>query len=297
MAGKPSVTIVGPGNLGSALARSLIEAGYRIGGVVFRGRSLSPARARQLAREVKARAESIETARLDTEIIWFCVPDREISRAARALASRTDWEGKIALHSSGALASDELQVLRRRGSAVASLHPLMTFVRGSHPQLAGVPFGFEGDRRAAGVARRIVKDLKGEFFVVAKEKKAAYHAWGAFTSPLLLTALVSAEEAAEVAGLERSLARRKMLPIVRQTIENYASLGPEAAVSGPLVRGDVETVSRHLQALRGSPARAVYVALARAALRNLPVRNRRGLEQLLRNRSGHKLARRKATVS
>ena len=91
-------------------------------------------------------------ARLDGDLVWFCVPDREIARAARQLADAADWQGKVALHSSGALASDELRGLRLRGAAVASVHPLMTFVLGSVPSLKGVPFAFEGDPAAVRVA-------------------------------------------------------------------------------------------------------------------------------------------------
>src|SRR5216684_8348937 len=118
----------------------------------------------------------------------------QIAAAARELAPATAWKGKIAFHSSGALASDELNVLRRRGAAVASVHPMMTFVRGSIPSLKGVPFGVEGDAAAVRVARRVVKDLGGEVFTVRKQNKAAYHAWGAFASPLLVAALVTAEQ-------------------------------------------------------------------------------------------------------
>lgn len=282
MGAKPSIAIVGPGNLGSALARRLHEAGYEIREIVSAERPRSHEKGRALARAVGARFAPASRARLDANVIWLCVPDREIASAARVLAPRAKWAGKVALHSSGALASDELQVLRRSGAAAASLHPLMTFVSGSTPELAGVPFAVEGDRAAVLVARRIVRDLKGELFTIAKQKKSAYHAWGAFTSPLLLAALVTAEQVAKIAGIDRKTARRRMLPIVRQTIENYARNGPARAFSGPLIRGDVETVSKHLKALsRVGNARDVYLALAQAALANLPVRNRKSLQKIL----------------
>jgi predicted short-subunit dehydrogenase-like oxidoreductase (DUF2520 family) len=73
-----------------------------------------------------------------------------------------------------------------------------------------------------------------------------------------------------------------MLPIVRQTITNYEALGPAGAFSGPIVRGDTETVRKHLQVLKKVPqARDVYLALARAAVRYLPVRNRARLKKAL----------------
>jgi predicted short-subunit dehydrogenase-like oxidoreductase (DUF2520 family) len=219
----------------------------------------------------------------DADLIWFCVPDREIAQAARLLRELVEWEGRIALHSSGALASDDLQTLRRCGAAVASVHPLMTFVRGSMPSLQGVPFALEGDSAALRAGARIVRDLGAKGFSISKNRKLAYHAWGAFTSPLLIALLVTGEKVARAAGLSSAEARRKMIPIVRQTLANYAKLGPAGAFSGPIVRGDAQVVRQHLRELKKIPgAEEVYAALARAALRYLPAGNRKELQQLLR---------------
>src|SRR5712692_2877034 len=284
MAAKPQIAVVGPGRLGTALALELTRAGYRVEEVVSRSNRASQPTAHKLAKLVRARAATTKTAQLDADLIWFCVPDREIAVVARELSTTTGWNGKIAFHSSGALASDELNVLRRRGAAVASVHPMMTFVRGSIPSLKRVPFGVEGDAAAVRVARRVVEDLGGEVFTVRKQSKAAYHAWGAFASPLLVAALVTAEQVARKAGLSAAQARKKMLPIVRQTVANYAKLGPAGAFSGPLVRGDMAIVRKHLRVLREVPgAKEVYVALARAALHHLPVRGRKEIEKVLRS--------------
>src|SRR6202023_3513185 len=110
-------------------------------------------------------------------------PDSEIAGAAHRLA-KISWKRRVALHSSGALTSDELDVLRGPGAAVASVHPLMTFVRGSRPALEGVAFAIEGDQKAVRVARAIVRDLRGHPFAIRKQDKPAYHAWGMFVSPL-----------------------------------------------------------------------------------------------------------------
>jgi predicted short-subunit dehydrogenase-like oxidoreductase (DUF2520 family) len=282
MAAKPQIAIVGPGRLGSALAISLKRAGYEISEIVSRNNAGSKQRARSLARRVGARVSPGDNARLDADIVWFCVPDREIASSSRQLASIVGWEGKTAFHSSGALASDELNALRRHGAAVASLHPMMTFVNGSIAPLQGVPFAIEGDKAAVLVARRVVKNLGGEAFAIRKQQKAAYHARGSFASPLLVALLVTGEQLARKAGLSAVEARKKMLPIVKQTIANYEALGPAGAFSGPIVRGDAETVGKHGRALAKTPeARAVYLALARAALRYLPARNRAQLKKAL----------------
>ncbi|MGA8763203.1 MAG: DUF2520 domain-containing protein [Candidatus Sulfotelmatobacter sp.] len=267
--------------MASALATSLHRAGYRIDGIVTRADAVSARKARLLAREVDSSV--VPPAQIESEVVWFCVPDGEIVRAARLLASALDWNGRVALHSSGVLTSDELDVVRRRGAHVASVHPLMTFVRGSRPSLAGVPFAIEGDIRATRVARTFVKRLRAQAFSIRKSEKAAYHAWGMFASPLLTALLATTERVAGAAGIPPTAARQRMLPILAQTITNYATLGAPGTLSGPIARGDADTVKKHLRALRRLPAaREVYVALGRASLRYLPVKNRAALEKILK---------------
>jgi len=279
---KPRIAIVGAGNLASALARSLQEAGYEIEQIISRGQAASLRGARRLAREVSALAVAVERVKVRAEIVWFCVPDGAISASAASLVGAADWKGKVALHSSGALTSDELAALRKRGTAVASVHPLMTFVRGSRPALAEVPFTIEGDQKAVRAARAIVGDLRGLPFTIRKEHKQAYHAWGMFASPLLTALLAASERVAVAAGVDRKAAKERMLPILTQTLANYARLGAAESFSGPIARGDVATVGKHLKVLGTvAGAREVYIALARAALRDLPAKNRAALEQML----------------
>jgi predicted short-subunit dehydrogenase-like oxidoreductase (DUF2520 family) len=159
----------------------------------------------------------------------------------------------------------------------------MTFVEGATPSLEAVPFAIEGDGKAVRLARRIAKHLRGDPFTIRKEHKAAYHAWGAFTSPLLVALLVTAEQVALAAGVSAPASRRKMLSILRQTLSNYAELGPGHAFTGPVVRGDVEVIRKHLKVLRKIPeADKVYRALVRVALRHLPTQREAELTGLLR---------------
>lgn len=281
---RPSISIVGPGRLGRALALALYQAGYEIDEIVSRNPRASIKRAASLALLVDADDVTAGSASLRARVIWFCVPDRAIAAAAADLAKRTSWKGKVALHASGALTSDELDPLRQKGASVASVHPLMTFVDGSQPNLAGIPFGLEGDAPAVRAAMQIVHALDSEGFTVSRNRKAAYHAWGAFASPLFLAALVTAESVAAMAGVRAEDARRRMLPILVQTLSNYVALGPAKSFSGPIVRGDLGTVKQHLELLRKNPeAREVYLALARVALKRLPVGNRKQIAALLKN--------------
>jgi predicted short-subunit dehydrogenase-like oxidoreductase (DUF2520 family) len=286
MAGKPRIAIVGAGNLGSALARALHNTGYDISEIIYRSGG-SPQRSRRLAAQVGSMAAPLSKARLGADAVWVCVPDSSIRRCASEMARVADWRGKVVLHPSGALPSSELQPLRSRGAAVAAVHPLMTFVRRSSPPMEGIPFAVEGDATAVRAAQHMVRILGGEAFSIRPQDKALYHAWGAFASPLLIALLSTAEQVAKAAGVRSAAAaRRRMLPILQQTLRNYEKLGPAAAFSGPLIRGDVPTVRRHLNALTKLPrARAVYVALAQGTLYALPVRNRGDLGKALNTES------------
>jgi predicted short-subunit dehydrogenase-like oxidoreductase (DUF2520 family) len=276
----PRIAIVGSGKLGTALAVSLQAAGYAVGEIVSRGGTASRRRAKALARQVGAHAAVVGQSELDVDLVWLCVPDGEIAGCAESLAN-LNWAGKIALHSSGALTSDEIGVLRKRDARVASVHPMMTFVRET-PSLKGVGFAVEGDREAVRVARAIVERLGGESLRIAKRNKALYHAWGTFASPLMTALLASCEQVAGAAGISRGMARRWMLPIIRQTIDNYAKHGAARGFSGPIIRGDAATIKKHLQVLkRLREAREVYLALARSALRTLPTHNAKKLRALL----------------
>src|SRR5207244_10512219 len=110
MQAKPRIAIVGPGRLGTALALELSLAGYHISEIVTRDPRVST---RSLAATVGARATTILQAQLDADVIWFCVPDRQIARAARQLESATNWRGETAFHSSEVSTRDSLSQFER----------------------------------------------------------------------------------------------------------------------------------------------------------------------------------------
>jgi predicted short-subunit dehydrogenase-like oxidoreductase (DUF2520 family) len=286
MSKKQSIAIVGAGSLANSLTVALYKAGFQITEIITRNLPGSRRRARTLAAKVGAKVATANSAALSATLLWLCVPDREIRSVASALALRAFTQKnrrlRVAFHSSGALLSRELSSLRPIGVAVASVHPLMTFVAGAGTSLKGVPFALEGEERAKRVARGIVRQLGGQSFSLASARKVAYHAWATLSSPLLLAFLVTLEEVARAAGLTRHDARRKSLPIITQTLANYSRLGPARSFSGPLIRGDAETVAKHLALLKKhSAARQVYLVLVQAALRTLPVKNLGELSKML----------------
>ncbi len=286
-----SVTLVGAGNLAHALAQLLPASGWQVVEIVTRS---NPSRAKALARKVGAVASTVAGGSWAGEIVWLAVTDSAIREVGSVLASSgvTNWKGKIVIHSSGALSSYELLPLRRRGAQVASAHPMMTFVAGETPEMTGVVWTVEGDPVAVRSARRVVESLGGRVLKIDPKNKPLYHAFGAFLSPLLVTHLVTASELAMEAGIARKDLADMMKPIVERTVANlFATIdelnGAAKAFSGPLIRGDVETIRKHLQSLqRNSKARALYAALVDAAIAGgLPVKNRNTISKLV-----HKMA-------
>jgi predicted short-subunit dehydrogenase-like oxidoreductase (DUF2520 family) len=276
------VSLIGAGSLAHALGPALRSAGYRIQTVAFRNAAASQKRATALAKRLGARAIRLEQAGPDSDILWLCHTDDALAETARRLARRPDWRGRIVFHSSGALTSDVLAPLKRAGAHTASLHPMMTFVSGTTPRMKGVVFAVEGDRQAVVAAQAVARAIGAEVFQIKKEAKVLYHALGSFSSPLLVATLVTAERVGHAAGLSRTQTKKVMGPILAQTLKNYLEYGAAEAFSGPIKRGDLETIRQHLRELRHVPeAREVYRALVKSALRDLPANNKSKLLRLL----------------
>jgi predicted short-subunit dehydrogenase-like oxidoreductase (DUF2520 family) len=284
LARKNSITIVGAGNVGTVLAPALRRAGYGVQEMVVRDNPASIRRGKRVARTADARAVTDAQATLSADVIWICVTDDAIAPVARLLARRrdVDWRSKIVFHASGALTSDELKALKKRGAAIASTHFMQSFVPGSRPSLA-VPFAVEGDEKARSVALKIGAALGAKPFVIRKQSKVLYHAMGFFSSPLVIIALSLSESVGRKAGLNSNQIESVIKPMFSRTAENYLMRGSAGAFVGPINRGNVATVQKHLRDLKRVPeARAAYLAMAKAALKLLPVKNRKQLEGLFR---------------
>ena len=208
------VAVIGGGRLGNALADGLRTAGLTVTGP--EGRGATPA---------------------DVDAVLLCVPDGEIAAAASLIAP------DVALgHCSGATG---LEVLA--GHEAFSLHPLMTVT----PQSTDAAFAGAGAAVAGtspemlALARSLAVRLGMRPIEIAPGDRAAYHAAASIASNFLVTLEAAAERLAATVGVERD----DLVPLVRATVENWARLGPERALTGPVARGDEATVARQRQAL------------------------------------------------
>jgi predicted short-subunit dehydrogenase-like oxidoreductase (DUF2520 family) len=277
---QPSVSIIGLGNWGSSLARALTDAQVPLHEVIVPGR-LS-------ARKSTLHLIDLRRALLQADVLWLCVPDKAIARITASLAKRVAERGlggQIVVHSSGALSAGVLQAAAKAGASVGSVHPVMSFPTRTPVTLKGISFAVEADAASSRVLSKLVRRIGGRPFAIKAESKALYHAVGVLSSPLLVSHLAAAHEAAARAGFSPRQARRLIEPIARATLENFFRDGPARSFSGPIARGDAETIRLHLQALKPHPILAsVYRSLALYALETLPSPGRKALRASLRRK-------------
>lgn len=248
-----TLVIIGAGRVGRALGRRLRELGWKIGAVVTR----SEPSARKAVRSIGAGHAHAQLTRqlLATEVILITTPDRALAEVAGELAriGAEELQGKTVLHTSGALSSRVLAPLKKCGAAVGSMHPLQSFSGVGIPPLEGKVFAIEGDPAAVRVARRIARGLGAIPVHIAGAKKPLYHASGAMAAGNVLTLLEAATQMMVGVGMKRREAVRALLPLTRQVLDNFERLGPRAAWTGPLSRGDFAVVAEHLGVMEEFP--------------------------------------------
>ena len=283
-----SLAIIGAGRVGRTLGRRLREAGWRIGAVVTRSKG-SARRAVRFLGAGKAFAGMTRQVLL-SQVILIATPDDEIVVVARELAriGEEELRGRVILHTSGAMDSGALEPLRAHGATVGSMHPLQSFSGVAVPSLEGRVFAIEGQTQAVRVARRIARELGGSPVRVAGDKKLLYHAAAAMAAGHILAVEEAATQVLLSLGMKRREAVRALLPLTRQVLDNFETLGPRAAWTGPLSRGDFKVVRAHLQALRRSPKEFVdaYDVLNHLAARALADDATRVLSELERSSLG-----------
>jgi len=264
-----TLAIVGAGRVGRALGRRLHELGWKIGIVV----TPSEASSRRAVRFIGAGKPHAGLTRhvLFSNLILIATPDDVIPAVAHELARMGGEElhGRIVLHTSGAQDSSALSPLREFGAAIGSLHPLQTFSGVGVPDLAGKVFAVEGDVVAVRVARQIARALGGSPVQNGAGKKALYHAAAVLAAGHVLALVEAATQLLISLGIKRSEATRALLPLTRQVLDNFQRVGPRAAWTGPLARGDYRIVESHLRALQDSREE---IAIAYEAVNRLAAR-------------------------
>lgn len=258
--------MVGAGRVGTAMAVLLARAGHRVRAVAG-GQATRERAARFLPGVPVLPAE--EAAR-GVELVLLGTPDAAIEPVCTSLArAGAIAAGQAVAHLSGATGLSALGAAEAAGATVLSIHPLQTCpdVEAAVARIPGAAIAVTARTpEAFALGERLALDVGGRPFELEDAAKPVYHAAAVFASNYLVTLTALAAELERLAGLPDPMAA--LLPLQRATLENVAALGPEAALTGPAVRGDAATVETNLRGLAEHAPWAVpaYVALAELAL-------------------------------
>jgi len=245
------IAIIGAGVVGSSMAILMQRKGYRITGVASRRQASAEA----LGERVGSLTTTTDIANIvdNAEIVLIATPDREISRVAESLADAPGFRfGTIVIHLSGALTSDILSPVKRRGGLVLSLHPLQSFanVEGALTGLPGSVFTLEGDDTAIVTGQELVRALGGQPVSIKAEDKVLYHGAACIAANYLVSLAHLAVSLFEAAGFTQEQAGQALIPLMRGVLDNVAVSGPVRSLTGPIARGDTGTVVKHLVTLK-----------------------------------------------
>lgn len=258
-----TLSLVGPGRLGSALARGLHYSGLAV--KVVMGRTAESVRAMRLANELGADHTVSWKRVLSADVVAFCVPDSAldvcVEQAACELAAeaseadageRRTWatRPRAAFHTSGSRGVEALEPLMSLGVRAFALHPAVSVPDpDTSPEVfSGKYAAVENAEGAEGFASEVARRLGLQIFSVAGDQRAAYHLACVMASNLLVALQAAAAEVAAQAGVPNPI--DVLSPLARGTLDNVAKMGPRQALTGPIARGDVDTLGRHISVLR-----------------------------------------------
>ena len=279
---KSTVTIIGAGRLGTALARALTNHGYSVRSLV--ARRLQSARKAAAALDSQPAAYAANQIRFlpPSDLFLISVADDQIASVAGELRQLDLNPRPTVLHTSGALSSEVLSPLHANGWSTGSLHPLLSISDRQTADIKGAFWCVEGDPGAIRLAKSIVKDLGGTSFSIGAAEKPLYHAAAVMTSGHVTALFDVALEMLIECGLTRTTARRILQPLLASTVRNLETKDPAQALTGTFSRGDIETVKRHLAALKShklADALELYCKLGRRSMKL--TKKRTGITRIL----------------
>jgi predicted short-subunit dehydrogenase-like oxidoreductase (DUF2520 family) len=282
------IGLIGAGAVGKALASAIAQTGMALQCVIDK----SAARARELALAVGAPRSGTDYRLIgsDVELLIVAIPDDQLPDLDRTLARKyADFSVNACVHTAGALPGSILEELDANGVSVGSLHPLQTFPKqGPPPSLQGVYFTLEGDENLTATLKVLVQKIGGIPVVIPADKKAVYHAAAVFASNFLPVLVRESLDLLGQAGIREETGHQMIAPLMRESLENCLHHGAAEAITGPVMRGDVETIRLHLEALKESSADASVIyrilslkALELAVERGLPTADADRIQKLL----------------
>lgn len=261
---KPSVTIIGTGALGSTLQIFFRENGYLLrsawnsqGGYIYSEGSEEL----QKTNSVPIKDDEIG------DLIFITTPDDIINKIAQSLSEQPiSWGEKTVVHCSGNITSDELSALSDKGAKVVSMHPLQTFKEGDGSnRLEYITISLQGDQEAQEQLKPLIKEMGANSILLDKKQKRYLHIAAVMASNYSVALMYSVENLLKDVELNEGFDALETL--MHQTVTNIFEKGPANALTGPISRGDSESVQTHLSELKGRDQEIVYKFLGLEALR------------------------------
>ena len=247
---KPSVGIVGCGRMGTALARTLKDKGYAIVGVSSLHRT-SAQRLADLCGISDATDRPWEITR-GVDVVFLTTPDGVIETVCESISQQDGFSpAAVVFHCSGAHPSTILSSARKPGALIGSMHPLQSFASVDITQnpFKGIRVAIEGDSKAVSMAAQMARDLETLPLQILTEGKPLYHAAAVVASNFLVTLMGVAFRLIQQAGIPPEEAFAVLKPLIEGTLVNIDRVGVHQALTGPVVRGDIQTVETHIQAI------------------------------------------------
>ncbi len=282
----PRLNIIGTGKLGRTLARLFCDAGVVTIGYIYNRNSEHSYSAQAFIGAGTVVTKLEQLAHEPTPLWLLATPDDAIGDCARQLAELTgiSWQKTVAFHCSGLKTSAELSALQVLGSSIASAHPAHSFAspERSLSSFASTVCTLEGDEQATTIINTLLRAIGGQTATITAEAKPLYHAATVMASNYLVALLSASETLLEKAGIDGVLASAVLSPLMRQSLDNGLTEGSIDALTGPVARGDINTLQAHLKAIEHNTPHLhnTYITLGIEALRLAKQKNRLSEKQI-----------------
>lgn len=247
--------IIGGGRAGWFFGHRWKESGRQLAGIVVRDGSTS-----QLPQQLEVSRTDVATLATRSELILIAVRDAAIAEVVRSIAAVPAISNRVVFHCSGALPADILSPVPRR----FSLHPLRALPAVGIEAQGPTVFAYEGPDDFKSIGADVVEAIGGTMFRVPSESKTLYHAAAAMAANYVALLADESTKMFETVGIGGREAREAVAMVAASALETWKNGTGAAAFSGPIARGEVDLVRRHLEALRGSDVFELYAGLARA---------------------------------
>jgi predicted short-subunit dehydrogenase-like oxidoreductase (DUF2520 family) len=269
---KASIGFIGCGVTGTAIACLLHRQAYPV--VAAYSRSLaSTARLSSFCEGSTICTDPQQVGDL-ASVVFITTPDDVISDIASVIA----WHpGQVVIHCSGVHSTDILAHAGQCEAHSACLHPLQTFagIDEAISTIAGSTIAIEGEGKGLAVARELAVALDGNVILLNSGDKVLYHAAAVTLSNYLVALIKMAAEFWQSLGVSQENAVRAMLPLLKGTVNNIERVGVPGCLTGPIARGDIETIKKHLAALEKSHPESLELYRL-LGLKTLPIASSKG---------------------